>query len=81
MAELWRSGPGVLAVGHQAALFQLQVEGPKVAFVKAKILTQSLEESVWLLDMLTWKEAHSSKVNSVKAGSLGRLELLFSGKP
>lgn len=54
------------------------LEGPKEAFMKVKIFTQSLEEGTWLLDMQTWKEAHSSKVNSVKAGSLARLERLLS---
>ena len=61
--------------------YNWQLEGPKEAFMKVKIFTQSLEKGGWLLDMQTWKEAHSSKINSVKAGSLACLELLFPGKP
>lgn len=29
--------------------------------MKVKIFTQSLEEGRWLLDMQTWKEAHSGQ--------------------
>ena len=77
--EVWVLASLLLATMLLSSHWQL--EGPKEAFKKVKIFTWSLEEGGWLLDMQTQKEAHSSKVNSVKAGSLACLELLFPGKP
>lgn len=61
MNKLLWSGPHILAFCHHTAILQLATKRLKEAFMKVKIFTQSLEEGRWLLDMQTWKEAHSGQ--------------------